>query len=77
MGDLGGSKIGSLGLLVTLGSGTSSKVIQHRVTWTESGTGVSGWRKEAGAGVAAMVGERGVATLGSLLATLGRLGARM
>ncbi len=78
------SKIGSLGLLVTLGSGASSKVIQCRVTWTESGTGGSGWRKEAGcgggvqagAGVATTVGERGVATLESLLATLGNPGAR-
>jgi hypothetical protein len=84
MGDLGGSKIGSLGFLVTLGSGTSSKVIRRGVTWTESGTGGSGWRKEAGCGggiqagtvVAATIGERGVATLGSLLATLGSSGAR-
>jgi hypothetical protein len=84
MGDLGGSKIGSLDLFVTPGCGTSSKVIRCGVMWTESGTGGSGWRKEAscgggiqaGAGVAATVGERGVAILGSLLATLGHLGAR-
>ncbi len=47
MGDLGESKIGSLGLLVTLGSGTSSKVIQHGVTWTELGQGaVGGGRRQ-------------------------------
>ncbi len=84
MGDLGGSKIGGLGSLVTLGSGTSSKVIQRGVTWTACGTGGSGWRKQAGcgggiqagAGVAAMVGERGVATLGSLMATHERPGVQ-
>jgi hypothetical protein len=84
MGDLGGSKIGGLGSLVTLGSGTSSKVIQRRVTWTAYGIGGGGWRKQAGhggdvqegAGVAATVGERGVATLGSSMATLGHPGDR-
>jgi hypothetical protein len=42
MGDLGGSKIGGVGLLVTLGGGTSSKVIRRRVTWTACGTGGGG-----------------------------------
>ncbi len=85
MGDIGGSDIGSLGLLVTLGSGTSSMVIQHGVTWTACGTGGGGWREEAGrgggiqegSGVATTVGKKGVPTLGSSwMATLGRPGDR-
>jgi hypothetical protein len=85
MGDLRGREIGGLGLLVTLGSGTSSKVIRHGVTWTACGTRGGGWRKQAGCGggiqeypgVAAVLGNKGVATLGSSMATLRRLGARM
>jgi hypothetical protein len=81
-GDFGGSKIGGLGLLVTLGSGTSSKVIQRGVTWAACGIGGGGWRKQAGrggglqegTGVAATVGKRGVATLGCSMATLGHPG---
>jgi hypothetical protein len=84
MGEHGGREIGGLGSLITLRSGTSSKVIRRGVTWTACGTEGNVWRKQAGhgggvqagAGVAATVGERGVATLRSLMATLGRPGAR-
>jgi hypothetical protein len=60
-------------------------VIGRRVMWTACGTGGGGWMEEAGrgggiqegSGVAAVVGKKGVATLGSSwMATLGHPGAR-
>jgi hypothetical protein len=64
MGDLGGREIGGLGLLITLGSGTSSKVIRRGVTWTACGTEGGGWRKQAGHGGGIQAGAGVAATVG-------------